>query len=34
MPSATIIRPQAGPQTVFLSTKADIAVYGGAAGGG
>ena len=28
------IRPQDGPQTVFLSTKADIAVYGGAAGGG
>jgi Terminase large subunit, T4likevirus-type, N-terminal len=29
-----IIRPQAGPQSVFLSTRADIAVYGGAAGGG
>ncbi len=28
------IRPQAGPQTEFLSSPADIAVYGGAAGGG
>ena len=28
------IRPQPGPQTEFLSTKADIAIYGGAAGGG
>jgi len=28
------IRPQAGPQEVFLSTSADIAIYGGAAGGG
>jgi len=28
------IRPQEGPQTAFLSTSADIAVYGGAAGGG
>lgn len=28
------IRPQSGPQTVFLSSTADIAVYGGAAGGG
>lgn len=26
--------PQEGPQTTFLSTSADIAVYGGAAGGG
>lgn len=26
--------PQAGPQTDFLSTTADIALYGGAAGGG
>jgi len=26
--------PQPGPQTVFLSTSADIALYGGAAGGG
>lgn len=30
----TIIRPQPGPQEVFLSTPADIAIYGGAAGGG
>lgn len=29
-----ILRPQEGPQEVFLSTPADIAVYGGAAGGG
>lgn len=28
------IRPQPGPQTEFLSTLADIAFYGGAAGGG
>ncbi len=28
------IGPQAGPQMVFLSTTADIAFYGGAAGGG
>jgi predicted phage terminase large subunit-like protein len=28
------IRPQPGPQEAFLSTNADIAVYGGAAGGG
>ncbi len=28
------IRPQAGPQEKFLSTPADIALYGGAAGGG
>lgn len=30
----TIIRPQPGPQTTFLSSSADIAIYGGAAGGG
>lgn len=29
-----IIEPQPGPQTQFLSTDADIAIYGGAAGGG
>lgn len=29
-----IIRPQDGPQTVFLGSPADIAIYGGAAGGG
>jgi predicted phage terminase large subunit-like protein len=28
------IRPQAGPQEWFLSSSADIAIYGGAAGGG
>ncbi|EMK02953.1 Terminase-like family protein [Leptospira kirschneri] len=28
------IRPQAGPQEAFLSTPADIAFYGGSAGGG
>lgn len=28
------IRPQAGPQEAFLSSAADIAVYGGQAGGG
>jgi predicted phage terminase large subunit-like protein len=27
-------QPQEGPQTVFLSTSADVAIYGGAAGGG
>jgi predicted phage terminase large subunit-like protein len=30
----TQIRPQQGPQEAFLSTPADIAIYGGAAGGG
>ena len=29
-----ILRPQKGPQEKFLATKADIAIYGGAAGGG
>lgn len=28
------IRPQPGPQSDFLESKADIAIYGGAAGGG
>jgi predicted phage terminase large subunit-like protein len=28
------VGPQAGPQELFLSTPADIAIYGGAAGGG
>ncbi|GHU51729.1 terminase [Clostridia bacterium] len=28
------ISPQQGPQTLFLTTEADIAIYGGAAGGG
>lgn len=30
----TEIKPQAGKQEMFLSTEADIAIYGGAAGGG
>jgi len=34
MAEQTGIRPQAGPQGGFLSTPADIALYGGAAGGG
>lgn len=29
-----ILKPQQGPQEKFLSTSADIAIYGGAAGGG
>lgn len=29
-----VIRPQPGPQEAFLSTPADICIYGGAAGGG
>jgi predicted phage terminase large subunit-like protein len=33
-PATRIIRPQPGPQEAFLSTRADIAIYGGAAGGG
>ncbi len=33
MPSLTL-KPQPGPQTAFLSTPADICLYGGAAGGG
>lgn len=31
---ADIIKPQKGPQERFLATPADIAIYGGAAGGG
>jgi predicted phage terminase large subunit-like protein len=34
METAAEIRPQAGPQTAFLQSKADICVFGGAAGGG
>lgn len=34
MAAIKILRPQAGPQEAFLSTSADIAIYGGAAGGG
>jgi predicted phage terminase large subunit-like protein len=33
-PGVRYIGPQPGPQELFLSTPADIAVYGGAAGGG
>lgn len=33
-PKAHSISPQPGPQWAFLSTPADIAIYGGAAGGG
>lgn len=29
-----IIRPQPGPQTAFLASKADICIYGGSAGSG
>lgn len=32
--TTTEIRPQAGPQSAFLASPADIALYGGAAGGG
>ena len=31
--SAQIIKPQEGPQTAFLSTEADLCLYGGSAGG-
>jgi predicted phage terminase large subunit-like protein len=34
MGNSTVVRPQAGPQELFLSTPADVAFYGGAAGGG
>lgn len=30
----TDLRPQPGPQEAFLSTRADVALYGGSAGGG
>lgn len=32
--TAETIKPQPGPQTAFLSSAADIAIYGGGAGGG
>ena len=32
MSNIKVIRPQKGPQEKFLSTTADIAIYGGAAG--
>jgi predicted phage terminase large subunit-like protein len=34
MAAMQAIKPQPGPQEMFLSTSADIAIYGGAAGGG
>lgn len=34
MSDVPVIRPQKGPQEAFLSTPADIAIYGGGAGGG
>lgn len=34
MPADRAIRPQPGPQEAFLSSPADIVIYGGAAGGG
>lgn len=34
MAEAINIKPQAGPQEAFLGSPADIAIYGGAAGGG
>lgn len=34
MVEALVIRPQPGPQEKFLASSADIAIYGGAAGGG
>jgi predicted phage terminase large subunit-like protein len=34
MAEAINIKPQAGPQEAFLSSSADIVIYGGAAGGG
>ena len=34
MKQTMVIRPQKGPQEKFLATSADIAIYGGAAGGG
>ncbi len=33
-PRVRIIKPHQGPQEMFLSSPADIAIYGGAAGGG
>lgn len=32
--TAIVIRPNSGPQSTFLASPADIAIYGGAAGGG
>lgn len=33
-PAAVVVRPQPGPQEQFLASRADIVLYGGAAGGG
>lgn len=33
-PTEIIIEPQPGPQTLFLSSPADVVIFGGAAGGG
>ena len=32
--SQVVLKPQEGPQTMFLASPADIVIYGGAAGGG
>lgn len=32
--TAFVLAPQAGPQTMFMASSADIIIYGGAAGGG
>jgi hypothetical protein len=33
-PGQVLIGPQRGPQTLFLQSKADITIFGGAGGGG
>ena len=33
-PKQNVLGPQAGPQTMFMASSADIVIYGGAAGGG
>lgn len=33
-PKKNVLEPQAGPQTMFMASEADIVIYGGAAGGG
>ena len=33
MPAVVELRPQPGPQSQFLASRADIVIYGGAAGG-
>lgn len=33
-PKSGVLGPQAGPQTMFMASGADIVIYGGAAGGG